>query len=295
VLSGFNDTGPDNLQHAFAVAYVEPDEKHRQRIRDGELDACSIEADCLFEVDEHDNWFVQDVEKVDGVALANSRFERPGFERAGVVAIINELENNEMTREELKAAVLKEGLLNVLTAGDIAGAITQHPSEVFGTQRIQDDPVVARLVESAKGDEIEKRVKAEQKAADAEKRAAGLQQLANKAKVGDLLTDALKGDALKKLSDKERAAVQSAVARQTFDADDDEALKARVGEAVDAEVAKLDEYRKLYGAAGDEEGVDDAPPEDADSGSSTTKDPFLAGNALTAAGEAAPPKQRDAA
>lgn len=300
VLSGFIELGEDNTPTAYGVAYVAPDEKQRKRIREGELDACSIEADCLFSVGDDDTWHVEDVEKVEGIALANSKLQRPGFERAGVVAVIQELQGRveEMTPDELKAEVKKAGLTVLFTPAELQGMITSHPSEIFGADRITADPVVQGIRESAAKDEIEARVKAESRADTAEAKQKELQDDANAGKVSKLITDQLGADAHKDLTDAEKARVTSAVTSRTFEATDDEALKGSVGEAIAAELKTLAEYRDLYGKPGDggagdedDDGIKDAPTDDAGKGSSDDGDSFLGRNALTDKGEIKPPEK----
>lgn len=298
VLSGFVETDTDNVPTAFGVAYVAPDEKQRKRIRDGELDACSIEADCLFSIGEDESWYVEDVEKVDGIALANSQLQHPGFERAGVVAVIQELQSGrveEMDKEELKAEVKKAGLMSLFGAAELRDMISEHPSEIFGTERIEADPVVVKVRENAAKDEIEKRVKAEDRATKAEARQKDLQRDANAGKVSKLITDQLADDAHKKLTDTEKARVTSAVSSREFTAEDEGALKTSVAEAITAELKTLEEYRALYGKKkddSDDDDIEDAPAEkDAGDGSSEDGGGFLANNALTSQGDIIPPKK----
>lgn len=293
VLSGFLEMDGNNTPTAYAVAYVGPHEAERKRIRDGELDVCSVEAACLFSVDADDMWHVEDVEAVEGIALANSKIQRPGFERAGVVAVIQELESRkveEMTPDEVKAEVKRAGLLTLFSAAEVAAMITQHPSEIFGADRVEKDPVVQGVRERAAAEEIEKRVKAEGRADAAEKRSAELQVSANAGAAGKLVAEALAGDAHKALTDAERATITATLATRTFEGDDAEALTANVAAAIAGEVKTLGEYRKLYG--GTEEGagpeIDGAPAEGTGGGKPGTG--FLASNSLTDKGEIKPPE-----
>ncbi len=76
------------------------DPEVKQKIRAGELDTCSIEA----EVECHGNprdpqssWIVDAVRKVTGVALGNSRVVRPGFPHAALLAAVEEFDEADKT------------------------------------------------------------------------------------------------------------------------------------------------------------------------------------------------------
>jgi len=82
-----------NKVRAFAVAYLYPDSDARERVRSGDLDTCSIEADLDFARGPSGSWIVRAVKQATGVALANSRLATPGFRNATILATVQELES----------------------------------------------------------------------------------------------------------------------------------------------------------------------------------------------------------
>jgi len=99
ILSGFSQTpAGDGLLgkglEAFAVGYVNQGDP-REKLNQKTWDTCSIEAECLFQLDENGDWVVDSVQEVTGIALANSAFQQPGFPGASIVAVIQELEQLE--------------------------------------------------------------------------------------------------------------------------------------------------------------------------------------------------------
>lgn len=66
----------------------------KERLRAGELDTCSVEAEVeLYRPAGDESWVVGAVRKVTGVALGNRRDSRPGFPGATVLRLIEEFED----------------------------------------------------------------------------------------------------------------------------------------------------------------------------------------------------------
>ncbi|HUT54610.1 MAG TPA: hypothetical protein VM658_14565 [bacterium] len=79
---------------AEGLAYIS-DPEVKERIKAGELDTCSIEAEVECHRDPRapgDSWIVDTVRKVTGVALGDSRLVRPGFPGAALLAAVEEFE-----------------------------------------------------------------------------------------------------------------------------------------------------------------------------------------------------------
>ena len=77
---------------AAGVAWIS-DPAAKARLRSGELDTCSIEAEVeLHRVPGDEHWVVGAVRRVTGVALGDRRRERPGFAGATVLRVIEEFE-----------------------------------------------------------------------------------------------------------------------------------------------------------------------------------------------------------
>jgi len=128
---------------AWGVAYIS-DPEAKSKIRSGELDACSIEA----EIECHrspnqpsGSWVVNAVRKVTGVALGNSRLARPGFDRAALVSVIEEFDQDppeEQKRPEPEPEP------------------SRKPSELFSRERLLDDPVVAGMIQDCRERDAER-------------------------------------------------------------------------------------------------------------------------------------------
>jgi len=94
------DLKNDCLQ-ATAIARI-TDTLAKQGIRTGKINTCSIEAEIVCRRDRNmpnNSWLVSAVNKVTGVALGNSRTERPGFPRAAVLATVEEFEEQKPEEE----------------------------------------------------------------------------------------------------------------------------------------------------------------------------------------------------
>lgn len=86
--------------HALAVAYI-ADPEARERIRLGELDTCSIEAELEFSRRRKaESWLVEAVRRVTGLALGSRAFASPGFPGAGLLAVVQEFEPVDPEKEE---------------------------------------------------------------------------------------------------------------------------------------------------------------------------------------------------
>lgn len=82
--------------NAAGLAYIS-DPDTRQRIKTGELDTCSIEAEVECRRDPQapsDGWIVDAVRKVTGIALGDSRVVKPGFPGATLLAAVEEFETD---------------------------------------------------------------------------------------------------------------------------------------------------------------------------------------------------------
>lgn len=76
---------------ATCLAYIE-DPAARDAVRSGKVDTCSIEAEveCHRDKGSKDGWVVGAVRKVTGLALGDSKTQRPGFPLASLVSAVQE-------------------------------------------------------------------------------------------------------------------------------------------------------------------------------------------------------------
>lgn len=269
---------------AYGIGYIR-DTKTRRRIDVGELDAASIEADIVLQWDEGDGvYFVESVERVTAVVLADSDEEKPGFEGAGIVATINELqaavEAQEDEEEEKDDEIIPDKPIRRST---VMADITGKPSDHFNRAQLSQDPFVQTIVRD-ETDTLKNQLKDAQKdleksteriaALEAERDAAKtaaeeevktlkaqvaekdaqIKALGSGANLSRIQTFARnKVDALK-VTDAEKKVILGTVEKR-LKVDDptikDEDLEALVGEAVDAEHQIVETYRTLYGKPAD--------------------------------------------
>lgn len=131
---------------ALAIGYIEDSEgknqKVTERVLSGELNTVSIEADLILEVQDDHSLIVQQVEKVTGLALGDSRFDKPGFAGARVLAAVQEFEKEEETKNQ-KQKEKKMTLAEILTAIQEA---RYTPQQIFSNdQLLAAEPVVKAL------------------------------------------------------------------------------------------------------------------------------------------------------
>jgi len=152
---------------AYAVGYIK-DEDTRQKIKNGEYDLCSIEAEVLFSrLSQAKEWFIDGVNKLTGLALANSQTgEKSGFDGAGVVAVIQELNSGKVT--EMADGTENQGGKATIPEIDLAlvqVAIARNnwrPEQLFRKDDILSLDYVKNSIETARADgkkEVETKVK----------------------------------------------------------------------------------------------------------------------------------------
>ena len=88
VVHGFWDT-VNGKARAMAIAYI-PEGPVRERIKNGELDICSVEAAAVVLDTGHD-FIVESVESCGGLLVAAGSREMQGFASAGVLESVDEL------------------------------------------------------------------------------------------------------------------------------------------------------------------------------------------------------------
>jgi DNA-directed RNA polymerase subunit L len=113
---------------AIVITYIEP------AARAMGLDVASMEADLRIDTD-GDSVIVSGIDEVTGIALASSKFNRPGFPGATLLATVQEMAGGTMTVEEIK--------------GFLASNPKIRPSELFNSEVLKTDPVVIHEVREA--------------------------------------------------------------------------------------------------------------------------------------------------
>jgi len=128
----------------IAIGYLKP------AARALGLDVASIEASLEISTDGQEIE-VSGIDDVTGIALGNSRFEKPGFPGAVILAAVQEFAEkgeDRMTLEEVKAFI-KEN--------------KTKPSEIYGSTALKGDPIVEGIIQDETKTEYARRKKAEEK------------------------------------------------------------------------------------------------------------------------------------
>ena len=117
-----------NKLSAIVISYIEP------AARSMGLDIASMEADLQIGTD-GESVIVAGINDVTGIALASSKFNRPGFPGATLLATVQELAGgNVLTIEEIKEFLATNKV---------------RPSELFNSEVLKNDPVVIHEVREA--------------------------------------------------------------------------------------------------------------------------------------------------
>lgn len=225
---------------AYAVAHI-PDKDVQEGIRNGDYDICSVEGDVLFtKKPDRGEWFIEKVNNITNLALANSATDKAGFEGAGVVGVIQELEKeNQMPSESTQ--VQNIDIYSVKVAIERNG---WKPEDLFNSEQITSTPAVKELVES-KASEKEQEMKEQVEKLEGELKP--LKQEKIQKRVEDLVDDS---ELLANKSDAYRRFVKKQINVDASDKSDDQ-LKAEVDSAIKAEMKSIKDLGITFGK-GDE-------------------------------------------
>jgi hypothetical protein len=242
---------------AYAVAHVK-DEATRERIKSGELDVCSVEGEVEFSLkDNSKSWFVDKVREISGIALASSKEgDTPGFKTAGVVAVIEEL--NERVQEMAENGNDRNGGIGNLSIDEVKLAIAKYgykPETLFRSEDLMTTSTVADAIEKAKTEaktEAEKQVEELKKELEPLKEEKRKQTVVESIEKSPLLTDA---------SEKMRKYIKAQAERRKFAGDDageiDKFVKEELEVAKNLGIKFEDEKKKDEDDDGDKTGDDD--------------------------------------
>jgi len=280
IIVGYSEDDSKHRRSAYGIAYVK-DKGVRPRIKSGELDACSVEADVVIAGLETDEPFVQAVEGCDGVVLADGKKAAPGFAEAGVDAVISEL--------------CRHGKVAEMNKKDLEG--TERPSDIFSRNELAEDSVVRTLIDQGRGKQYDDLVKAkdelsalksqgdekdqEIKRLQGELKAAGT--TANSGRISKLVDERV--DALK-LTTPEKAEIKVGLKTQIQVEDpkiSDDDLGKTVDAAVRSEEERVQRFRRLYGKPAD--AGDSGARDDGNGDGDTAGDTFLDANKLEVKGD----------
>ncbi len=125
----------DRLSSVVAC-WIYPEFKHLP------LDVASIEASVDLDNDRRGGLYVADVGELTGIALSNSAIERPGFPGATLLGQLQAFAKSKNIRGDNSMDFTIEDVKTFLKAEKI------QPSDLFGAERLAEDPAVKGLVES---------------------------------------------------------------------------------------------------------------------------------------------------
>lgn len=124
---------------AYAIAHI-TDNDAKERIKNGELDICSIEGVVDFERSPGaKEWFVNKVEDVTGLALSSSKKDKAGFQSAGLIGTVQELaeKGTEMAKENVDGMSVSDIDLSMMKVAK--ERLNIKPSDLFSKDDIVND------------------------------------------------------------------------------------------------------------------------------------------------------------
>ena len=150
------------VTHAIGIAYIN-NYGTRKKISSGEFDACSLEANVLFEKSENlFRYIVRDVKELFGIALCNSEVNPPGFADAKILAVVNAMAENDDEEERARSNKQSKGD-GMVTINDVKDYIREHgvaPNVLFSTEQLTQDAKVKDMLNNEianKTDELKKK------------------------------------------------------------------------------------------------------------------------------------------
>jgi hypothetical protein len=240
VVSSFTESGK-----ALVIGYIEDSQGHNnqvaERIRRNELDTVSIEAELILERQDTGELEVQQVESVTGLALGDSRFNKPGFSEARVLASVQEFEDDSKHKQEGK----KMDLAEVLAA--IRGA-NYRPDQIFGEKELLEATPVAKALEQVRQESEKTRKDAEKITGERDKLQKANEELTGKLagfQSSGLIAERLK-NVTPKLTEKEAKYVEKQLQGFTPQGKTDEERAAAVDAAIKVQA---ETYREFFPAA----------------------------------------------
>lgn len=215
----------NGVVHALAVAYIN-NNNTRDRIKAGELNACSIEATCLFEkVDTALKYVVREVRELVGIALCNNTEQATGFKNSEILAVISAMaEEDKLVHNESEKG-------NSMKLADIVEFVKQNgitPDKVFTVEELTSVP---KVIDAFNNDFEEKMHAKDAKIKELETELKPLKGLQAKSKLAALI----KGSEY--LKDEYPSIVEYLVKTINIDITDVEAPQKVVDEAVKTQLA----------------------------------------------------------
>lgn len=260
----FHDHATDNLHHGreqigevvgkvldtidgklstIAAVYIFPQYKRRK------LDIASIEANITMTEGEGETSDVLSVDDVTGIALGNSRINRPGFPGATLLGTVqaftakkkDEEEEEPMKISEIKDAI-KEGKFKITDLYTDDEICDSEPAK----KAKQTEYEHAKRVEKKLGEERDRVIELSKTNETLETELKGLRAKESQRGVKDLYGEAVEK---RKFNDKQKAFIEKRLERFKSEEKDDK-LKDDFNRYLDSELKEYEETAKLFGVDG---------------------------------------------
>jgi hypothetical protein len=262
------------VTHAMAIAYM-TDKVAIGKLNQGEYNACSMEAKCIFtEAENALRWIVEAVKEVTGVVIFNGEKIAPGFKNASIHAVIAAMsaednDDDEDVDASDKGKKRRKETRMEITLEDVKKFIEDKklsPSQLFSTQTLLAEPKVVDAIDNEKKVAVADKDK---KIGELEKENAGYKKRDANAKAASLI----KKSALLKDESKECVAYLQRVLK--LDITDESKAQEQVDAAIKEQLEVMKETGITFGkkSSSDDAGDDDDDSNGNDGKSSQNNDP----------------------
>jgi hypothetical protein len=243
---------------ALAAIYLYPQYRKMQ------LDVASIEANIAYDPKSATRGEVIDVEQVTGIALANSATEKPAFQGATLLGVIQALRGAEtMTKEEIKEAIREAKLKPTDLFEELEIVNSEPAAEARKKERAYGERQLKLLNE-----EHEKFIDLEKKHNEAVGKVKTLTEKVNSSTSRSLIDGSV---AARKLDAKEKAFIEKNLSAFKSDKEGED-LKVDVERFVDGQLKEFVDTAKLFGVEIKKEGEAGTPNADGKGGASTPEE-----------------------
>jgi hypothetical protein len=241
----------DGVTGALAMAYIN-NYVTAQLLKDGSLDACSIEADLLIsKTEDEGEYIVEDVLSLNGIALCDSSETPPGFSDANIVAVIAAMKE---TDEQIRASgkFERDSSMDKVTLEDVKRFLHDNgtvPSAVFTVQELTAD---GKVSDAIKAEVLEATGKKDEEIKGLKDELTPLRSLGEKARIEKLLR------ASKVLDNEPKAAVDYLLKTLSVDVGglDDEKASAVIDGAIKNQLSVMEDSGIKFSADKDKKGDD---------------------------------------
>jgi len=230
------------------IAYIYPE------FRDQELDVASIEADIILNDD--GGVYSAEVEDIHGIALGNSKTEKPGFAGASLLGVVQEFTDNKSSQLKTKRS-MEMGIESIGDLREIIKTNGWKPGDIFSLTDLTDDPSVKGVIKSevkeAVAGEWSHRARTDDKfklesekwkeeKVELESEIKTLKGEASKVKLTDLWIEEKKS---RKLDEKEVAFIEKKI--PDFTPEDPEMIEKEFSKFLDKKVDEFNDLAEVFG------------------------------------------------